>query len=73
MAELQIESGMVTGCKNKRLKMIYRGKGGKTGKKSEILESKYPMYAWRKRTLASRLQYFDIKFTNYEVDIEDAK
>ena len=31
------------------------------------------MYAWRKRTLAHRLQYFDIKFTNYEVDIEDVK
>ena len=53
--------------------MIYRGKSGKTGKKSEILESKYPMYAWRKRTLARRLLYFDIKFTNYEVDIEDVK
>ena len=34
---------------------------------------KYPMYAWRKRTLARRLLYFDIKFTNYEVDIEDVK
>ena len=42
-------------------------------KKSEILESKYPMYAWRKRTLARMLQYFDIKFTNYELDIEDVK
>ena len=31
------------------------------------------MYAWRERTLAHRLQYFDIKFTNYEVDIEDVK
>ena len=40
---------------------------------SEILESKYPMYEWRKRTLAPMLQYFDIKFTNYEVDIEDVK
>ena len=45
-------------------------------KKSEILdfiESKYPMYAWSGRTLARRLQYFDIKFTDYEVDIEDVK
>ena len=41
--------------------------------KSEILESKYPIYAWRKRTLARRLQYFGIKFTNYAVDIEDVK
>ena len=31
------------------------------------------MYAWRKRTSARRLQYFDIKFTNYEVDIADVK
>lgn len=31
------------------------------------------MYAWSERTLARRLQYFDIKFTNYEVDIEDVK
>ena len=41
--------------------------------KSEILEAKYTKYAWRKRTLARRLQYFDIKFTNYEVDIDDVK
>ena len=67
---------MVTGCKIKCLKMIYLGTSGKTGKKSEILDfikSKYPMYAWSERTLARRLQYFDIKFTNYEVDIEDVK
>ena len=45
-------------------------------KKSEILdfiESKYPMYAWSGRTLARRLQCFDIKFKDYEVDIEDVK
>lgn len=45
-------------------------------KKSEILdfiESKYPTYAWSGRTLARRLQYFDIKFTDYEVDTEDVK
>ena len=45
-------------------------------KKSEILdliESKYPMYTWSGRALARRLQYFDIKFTDYEVDIEDVK
>ena len=33
MVERQIKSGMVTGCKIKHLKMIYRGKSGKTGKK----------------------------------------
>ena len=45
-------------------------------KKSEILdfiESKYPMYAWSGRTLARRMQYSDIKLTDYEVDIEDVK
>ena len=68
MAERHLKSGMVTRCKIKRLKMIYRGKSGKTGKKSEILESKYPMYAWRKWTLARMLRYFDIKFMNYEVN-----
>ena len=40
---------------------------GKTGKKSEISESKYPMYAQSERTLPRRQQHFDIKFTNYEV------
>ena len=39
----------------------------------DFIESKYPMYAWSGRTLARRLQYFDIKFTDYEVDIEDVK
>ena len=48
--------------------MIYLSASGKTGKKSEILdfiESKYPMYAWSGRTLARRLQYFDIKFIKF--------
>ena len=31
------------------------------------------MYAWSGRTLARRLRCFDIKFTDYEVDIEDVK
>ena len=31
------------------------------------------MYAWSGRTLARRLQYFDIKFKDYEVDIDDVK
>ena len=69
----QIESEIVTGCTIKRLKMIYLGTSGKTRKKSEILESKYPIYAWSEGALVRRPQYFDIKFTNYEVDIEDVK
>ena len=31
------------------------------------------MYAWSGRTLARRMQYSDIKLTDYEVDIEDVK
>ena len=31
------------------------------------------MYAWSGRTLARRLQYFDIKFKDYEVDVDDVK
>ncbi len=27
------------------------------------------VYAWSERTLSRRLQYFDIKFTDYEVDV----
>ena len=72
MAERQIESGIVTGCKIKRLRWFIKKSPAKL-EKSEILESKYPMYAWRKQTLACRLQYFDINFTNYPMDIEDAK
>ena len=62
----QIKSEIVTGCTIKRLKMIYLGTSGKTRKKSEILESKYPIYAWSEGALVRRPQYFDIKFTNYE-------
>ena len=61
----QIKSEIVTGCKIKRFKMIYLGTSGKTRKKSEILESKYPIYAWSEETLVRR--------PNYEVDIEDVK
>ena len=53
--------------------MIYLGTSGKTRKKSDILESKYPIYAWSEQTLIRWPQYFDIKFTNYEVDIVEVK
>ena len=42
------------------LKDVLSRKVRQDWKKSEILESKYPMYAWRKRTLTRMLQYFDI-------------
>lgn len=41
--------------------------------KNEILDfvkSKYTQYAWSCRSLSRRLQYFDIKFTDYDVDVE---
>ena len=45
-------------------------------RRKEILDfmmSKYPMYAWSIRSLTRRLQYFDIKFTDYDVDLEDVE
>ena len=44
--------------------------------KSEILDflkTKYPHYAWSSRTLSRRLQYFEIKFTDYDVDVEEVE
>ena len=42
-------------------------------RKNEILDfvkSKYPQYAWSSRTLSRRLQHFEIKFTDYDIDVE---
>ena len=33
----------------------------------------YPMYAWSLRSLGRRLQFFDIKYTDYEVDLVAVK
>ena len=33
----------------------------------------YPMYAWSIRSLSRRLQHFGIKYTDYEIDLEDVK
>lgn len=33
------------------------------------IRADYPMYAWSLRSLARRLQYFDIKYTDYEVTV----
>ena len=41
--------------------------------KSEILDflkTKYPYYAWSSQTLSRRLEYFEIKFTDYHINIE---
>ena len=42
-------------------------------RKKEILDfirTKYPMYAWSERTLSRRLQYFDIRFIDYNVSVD---
>ena len=33
----------------------------------------YPMYAWSIRSLSRRLQHFGIKYTNYEIKLENVK
>lgn len=38
-----------------------------------LVELKYPQYAWSMRTLTRRLQYFDIKYIDYDIDIETVK
>lgn len=37
----------------------------------DFLKVKYPMYAWSVRTLSRRLHHFDIKFIEYNTNIED--
>ena len=33
----------------------------------------YPMYAWSLRSLARRMQYFEIQFTDYDVEVNDVE
>ena len=43
-------------------------------KRDEILDfvsKKYPLYAWRLRNLCPSLHYFDIKYINYEIELDD--
>ena len=45
-------------------------------KRKEVLDfvsSKYPMYAWSLRTLCRRLSHFNIKYTNYEIELGDLR
>ena len=39
----------------------------------DLVQIRYPMYAWSPRTLTRRLQYFGIQFTDYSVDIDVAR
>ena len=45
-------------------------------KRTEILDflrKDYPMYAWSLRSLARRMQYFGIQFTDYDVEVNDVE
>ena len=37
----------------------------------DFLRKDYPMYAWSLRSLARRMQYFGIQFTDYDVEVND--
>ena len=39
----------------------------------DLIKVQYPMYAWSLRTLSRRLHHFGIKFTDYDVDVEEVK
>lgn len=39
----------------------------------DLVKVKFPMYAWSLRSLSRRLCYFGIKYTDYEVDVEEVK
>ena len=34
----------------------------------DLIEQKYPMYAWSLRTLSRRLNYFNIKYSDHDVE-----
>ena len=38
-----------------------------------LVEVRYPQYAWSMRTLTRRLQHFDIKYIDYNIDVETVK
>ena len=45
-------------------------------KRTEVLEfvaKKYPMYAWSLRTLCRRLSYFEIKYIDHHVQLDDLR
>ena len=39
----------------------------------DFVKLDYPMYAWSLRILGRRLQFFGIKYTDYEVDLVAVK
>ena len=39
----------------------------------DLMRKDYPMYAWSLRSLARRMQYFEIQFTDYDVEVNDVE
>ena len=39
----------------------------------DFLRKDYPMHAWSLRSLARRMQYFGIQFTDYDVEVNDVE
>ena len=39
----------------------------------DLVAKKYPMYAWSLRTLSRRLSYFEIKYINHHVQLDDLR
>lgn len=39
----------------------------------DLVERKYSMYAWSLRTLSRRLSYFDIKYSDHDVDVDQLR
>ena len=37
----------------------------------DLMRKDYPMYAWSLRSLARRMLYFGIQFTDYDVEVND--
>ena len=39
----------------------------------DLVEQKYSMYSWSLRTLSRRLNYFNIKYSDHDVDVDQLK
>ena len=39
----------------------------------DLMRKDYLMYAWSLRSLARRMQYFEIQFTDYDVEVNDVE
>ena len=39
----------------------------------DFIKQKYPIYTWSLRSLSRRMNHFDIKYINYEVDVGEVE